>query len=60
MRTANSLAKLEAIPYFEGSSLILAPNLRQGKRFFCVLVCSKGSIVYLAGRHLKRNLENWT
>ena len=35
---AHSLAMLGALPYFEGSSLILAPNLRQGKRFLCVLV----------------------
>ena len=52
---ANSLAMLEAIPYFEDSSLILAPNLRQGKCFFCVLVCCTGSAVYLAGRHVKKS-----
>ena len=31
------LRKLQNVPYFEGSLLILAPNLRQGKRFFCVV-----------------------
>ena len=46
---------LEVVPYFEGSSLTLAPNLRQGERFFCVLVCCTGSAVYLAGRHLKKS-----
>ena len=52
---ANSLAMLEAIPYFEGSSLILAPNLSQEKCFFCVLVCCTDSAVYLAGRHVKES-----
>ena len=58
----NSMAMLEAFPYFEGSSLILAPNLRQGKRFFCVLVCCTGSTMYLSGRHLKKSRKldlNW-
>ena len=40
---------------FEGRSLILAPNTRQGKCFFCVLVCCPGSTVYLAGRHVKKS-----
>ena len=42
---------LEALPYFESRSLILAPNTRQGKRFFSVLVCCMSSAVYLAGRY---------
>ena len=40
---------------FEGRSLILAPNIRQEKRFFSVLVCFTGSVVYLAGRHVKKS-----
>ena len=57
--SVNSLVMLKAFPNFEGSSLILAPNLRQGKRFFCVLVCCTGSAVYLAGRHLKKLELDW-
>ena len=53
--SVNSLEMFEAIPYFEDSSLILAPNLRQGKRFFCVLVCCTGSTVYLAGQHVTKS-----
>ena len=45
---------VEASPYFEGRSLTLAPNIRQGKHFFCVPVCCMGNAVYLAGRHLKK------
>ena len=52
--SANSMAMLEALLYFKGSSFIFAPNLRLGKHFFCVLVCCTGSAVYLAGRHLKK------
>ena len=39
----NSLTMVEALPYFEGRSRILARNVRQGKRFFCVLVCCTSS-----------------
>ena len=46
---------LEALPYFEGRLLILVPNIRQNKHYFCVLVCCTGSGVYLAGRHLKKS-----
>ena len=46
--------KLEAMPYFASRSLILAPNIRQEKRFFSVLVCCTGSAVYLAGRHVQK------
>ena len=51
----NSLAMLEAFPYFEGRSLILVQNIRQGKHFFCALVCCIGSTVYLAGQHVKKS-----
>ena len=51
----NSLAMVEALPYFESRSLILAPNIRQGKRFCSGVVCCMGSAVYLAGRHLKKS-----
>ena len=60
--SVNSLVMLEAFLYFEGSSLILAPNLRQGKCFFCGLVCCTGSATYLSGRHLKKSRKldlNW-
>ena len=32
----------------EGRLLVLAPNIRQGKRFVNVLACCMGSAVYLA------------
>ena len=51
----NSLAMLEALPYFKGRSLILAPNIRQGKRFFCVLMCCAGIAQCIAGRHVKKS-----
>ena len=51
----NSLAMPEALPYFERRSLILAPNIKQGKRFCSVLVCCTGSVVYLAGRQEKKS-----
>ena len=51
----NSLAMLEALPYFEGRLLILVPNIRQGKCFFSVMLCCMGSAVYLAGRHVKKS-----
>jgi len=51
----NSLAKLKALLYFEDRSLILVLNIRQGKRFFCVLVCC--SAVCLAGWHIKEILQ---
>ena len=50
------------IIYFEGRSLILVPNIRQEKRYFCVLVCCTCSAMYLAGRHLKKSRKldlNW-
>ena len=46
-RSQTHQVMLEVLPYFEGRLLILAPNLRQGKDFFCVLVCCTGSTVYL-------------
>ena len=49
-----SWAMLAALPYFEGRLLILAPNIRQLKQFFSVLVCCTGSIVYLSGRHVRK------
>ena len=45
----------EALPYFEGRLLIFAPNIRQGKCFFGVLVCCMTSAVYLAGQHVKKS-----
>jgi len=53
--SANSLAVLETLLYVEGRLLILAPNIRQWKCFFCVLMCCTGSAVYLAGSHLKKS-----
>ena len=47
------------IIYFKGRSLILAPNIRQEKRYFCVLVCCTCSAMYLAGQHLKKLDLNW-
>ena len=37
---------LEALLYFLSRSLILAPNIRQGKHCFSVLVCCTGSSVF--------------
>ena len=39
--------------YFKGRSLILVPNIRQEKCYFCVLMCCTCSAVHLAERHLK-------
>ena len=49
----NPLAMIEALPYFEGRSLIFAANTRQGNHFFSVLMCC--STVYLAGQHVKKS-----
>ena len=41
---------------FAGRSFILAPNIQQEKHhYFCALVCCTGSVVYLAGWHLKKS-----
>ena len=54
MRPQTHRAMLETLPYFEGRSLILAPHITQGKRFFCVLLCCIGSAVYLGGGLVKK------
>ena len=48
---------LEALLYLEGRLLIFVANIKQGNRFFSVLVCCAGSAVYLAGRHVKKSQE---